>query len=132
MNRLIKTLCWCTICLLSLLIIFSGSKSMGIDVPTQWIDISSSSMYIFFVASCLMILYKEFKSGHTTWLFLFSLPMDLLIISLILPYFNISMHPSILFLFDVYVLILYSYYLGSKRHDSIEDSTSKLGLDNEN
>lgn len=132
MDKFITFSGWCTILILGVLIILAGTKSMGVNIPTNWISIASSSMYLLFISSSLVILYKEYSLGHKKWLFLMALPIDLLIISLFLPYFNVQMHPSILFLFDVYVLILYSYYLGFNNQLDKADNTATIALGNEN
>lgn len=120
MNKLITVTCWSTIFVMSALLILTGMRGMGETIPQAWINILASTMYALFVITSLIILYKEYNVGNKQWLFLFALPLDVLIISLILPYFNIKMHSSILFLFDVYVLILFSFYLGVRKHNAAE------------
>lgn len=129
MDRLITMTCWSTIFVLSALLILTGMRGMGETIPQARINILASTMYALFVITSLFVLYREYKAGNKSWLFLFALPLDVLLISLILPYFNIKMHSSILFLFDVYVLILFSYYLGVRRHndgESIVVTTSPI------
>lgn len=115
---------------MSILLILSGLKGYGEEVNQSWINMSANSMYIIVVISCLLIVFKEFKLDNKLWIVLFSLPIDLIILSFILPMFGMRMHPLILFIFDVYVLIIFSYYLGYQLHsNSAMNSHTKENID---
>lgn len=99
---------------MSILLVLSGLKGYGEEINQSWIDISANSMYVIVIISCLLIVFKEFRLDNKLWVVLFSLPIDLIILSMILPFFGIRMHPLILFIFDVYVIIIFSFYLGHR------------------
>lgn len=130
MKTLITLTSITTIIVMSILLILSGLKGYGEEVNQSWINMSANSMYIIVVISCLLIVFKEFKLDNKLWIVLFSLPIDLIILSFILPMFGMRMHPLILFIFDVYVLIIFSYYLGYQLHsNSAMNSHTKENID---
>ncbi len=132
MDKLITLTCWSTIVVMSLLLILTGMRGMEETIPQLWIDSLASTMYAIFIITSLLVIYREYTLENKFWLFLFALPIDVLIISIILPYFNINMHTSILFLFDVYVLILFSFYLGHQRNRVVENMPTSSTLADEN
>jgi uncharacterized membrane protein len=113
MTAIIKVTCYISILCTAIVLVLSGMKGYGIDIQQKHITLAVNLMYSFFVLATLLILYKEFKDNNKKWLVAFSLPMDVLLLSVILPLFNIRFHPSILFIFDVYILIVFSFYLGA-------------------
>ncbi len=92
-------------------------KGHGIEVSQDHISVAVNVMYTFFVLAALLILFREFKAGNTFWVVVFGLPIDVLILSMILPLFNIGFHPVILFSFDVYILCAFSMYLGVRYYN---------------
>jgi len=133
MKKLIILTSMTTIVIMSFLLILSGLKGYGQNINQSWIDMSANSMYVIVVISCLLIIVKEYKNQNMRWIVSFGLPIDIIILSVILPLFGIRMHPIILFIFDVYVLIVFSYYLGYQFNiDSKRESESPLNSKYEN
>lgn len=129
MNKLITLTSITTILIMSAVLVLSGLKGYGEEVNQKWIDMAANSMYVIVVISCLLIVIKEYQLDNKLWIVLFSLPLDLIILSLILPLFGIKMHPIILFIFDVYVLIIFSVYLGYQyKTDAIIESKTQANI----
>ena len=87
-------------------------KGYGVDINQEHISLAANVMYSFFILAALLILFREYKAGDRFWFVVFGLPLDVLILSVILPLFGITFHPVILFTFDVYIIIAFSMYLG--------------------
>lgn len=117
---------------MSCLLVLSGLRGYGETIPQAWIDLSANTMYAIVIIACILILVKELPKSRKLWVILFSLPIDILILSLILPLVGIKMHPIILFLFDVYVLLIFSFYLGHHfKYSKDEDLVGDLKIPHE-
>ena len=112
MKNFIAFTSWATIISSSIVLVMTGMKGYGVDINQDYISLAANVMYSFFLLASLLILFREYKDGNTFWLVIFGLPVDVLILSLILPLFNIRFHPVILLTFDVYIIIAFSMYLG--------------------
>lgn len=110
----------------SCVLVLTGMKGYGVNINQEHISLAANLMYSFVILASLFILYKELKTGNMKWLIAFSLPIDTLILSVILSQFDIQFHPLIIFLFDVYVIILFSFYLGAKYYSE----NNKIALTN--
>jgi len=128
-KKLIKLTSVTSILIMSTLLVLSGLKGYGEAVNQTWIDVTANSLYVMVIIACLLILIHEFKNDNKLWIILFGLPIDLIILSVILPVFGINMHPAILFIFDVYVLIVFSFYMGYQfKSNAVSESNTNHNI----
>ncbi len=123
MENIIKVSSLLTVLCTSAVLILTGMRDHGLDIQQAYISIAVNLMYSFFILAAILILYKEFKSGDKKWLIAFGIPIDILILSVILAVFDIRFHPSILFAFNVYLLIVFSFYMGAVYYTKSEEKT---------
>lgn len=117
----------------SVLLIGTGMRGIGQSFPDILISISLQGMHFTFLIGGILTVISCFKDKRWMYFFMYLIPLISLLTSLVLIIFDIRFPALLLFIFDIYILIISINYLSvtyvESRKCGILDlsDTGKLG-----
>ena len=110
-NKIINILVILIISFTSVLLTGIGMKGLNESFPQIIIDISLQGMHFSFFLGSILIILQSYKKQKWVYFTLYLLPLVLLIASIVLIMFSIRFPSILLFVFDLYIIIIGVNYL---------------------